>query len=142
MTVMPILATPLGVATIPDAEPLNAELSSLFEQRAAADCVSLGNPLRYVSRDDLLEWPEPPVRRLSENLIGAVYSLIGTISDLGEAQLRALRMEARAWFTVLRENGALPAANWPMTAWCAIYCVAAPPAAEIRPDSGAVGVYV
>jgi Putative 2OG-Fe(II) oxygenase len=141
MTVMPILATPLGVATIADAESLNAELSPLFEQRAAADGMSVSNPLRYVSRDDLFEWPEPPVQRLSQNLIGAVYSLVGSVSDLGEAQLRALKVDARAWFTVIRSNGALPAANWPMTAWCAIYCVAAPPPAATRADSGVVRLY-
>jgi hypothetical protein len=141
MTVMPILATPLGVATIPDADPLNAELNPLFAQRAAAGAASAGNPLRYVSRDDLLEWPEAPVRRLGQSMIGAVYSLVGAISELGEAQLRALKLEARAWFTVVRANGALPAANWPMTAWCAIYCVAAPPPAATRADSGVVRLY-
>jgi hypothetical protein len=140
LTVMPILATPLGVATIPDAEPLNRELSALFAQRTAADAAT-GNPLRYVSRDDLLEWPDAPVRRLAQNLIGALYSLVGSASDLGEAQLRALRLEARAWFTVIRANGALPAANFPMTAWCAIYCVAAPTAVEARADSGVLRLY-
>jgi len=140
LTVMPILATPLGVATIPDAEPLNRELSALFAQRMAADAAA-GNPLRYVSRDDLFEWPDAPVRRLAQNLIGALYSLVGSASDLGKAQLRALRLEARAWFTVIRANGALPAANFPMTAWCAIYCVAAPTAAETRADSGTLRLY-
>lgn len=141
LTVMPILATPLGIATIPNADPLNRELSSLFAQRVAADATALGNPLRYVSRDDLLEWHDAPARRLGRHLIGAVYSLLGNISDLGEAQLRALKLEARAWFTVLRGNGALPAANYPMTAWCAMYCVAAPVAVGARADSGVVRLY-
>jgi hypothetical protein len=141
ITVVPILATPLGIATIPDAEPLNRELSSLFAQRARAEPAAARNPLRYVSRDDLLEWPDAAVRQLGQNLLGAVYSLVGNISDLGEAQLRALRLEARAWFTVIRANGAIPAANFPMTAWCAIYCVAAPVAVETRADSGVVRLY-
>lgn len=141
MTVMPIFATPLGIATIADAEPLNSELKPLFAQRAAADAAAVRNPLRYVGRDDLLEWPEPPVRRLAQQLIGAVYSLVGNTSDLSEAQLRALKLEARAWFTVIRANGAMPATNLPMTAWCAIYCVAAPAAVETRADSGVVRLY-
>ena len=141
MTVMPILATPLGLATLPEAEPLNEELKALFRQRAATDTAAAPNPLRYVSREDLLEWPDAPVRRLGQNLIGAVYSLVGNTSDLGEAQLRALKLEARAWFTVIRANGALPAANFPMTAWCAIYCVAAPAAVETRADSGVLRLY-
>ena len=141
MTVMPILATPLGVATIPDADSLNAELHPLFAQRADAGAASAGNPLRFVSSDDLLEWPEAPVRRLGQSMIGAVYSLVGAISELGETQLRALKLEARSWFTVVRANGAVPAANWPMTAWCAIYCVSAPPPADTRADSGVVRLY-
>jgi hypothetical protein len=138
---MPILATPLGVATLPEAEPLNQELKRLCAQRAAADAAAGGNPLRYVSRDDLLEWPDPAMRRLVQNLLGAVYSLVGSISELGEMQLRALKLEARAWFTLIHPNGALPAANFPMTAWCAIYCVAAPPPAATRADSGMVRLY-
>src|ERR1700759_2402590 len=121
MTVMPILATPLGVATIPDAEPLNRELSALFGQRASDGAGAARNPLRFISRDDLLEWPDAPVRRLAQNLVGAVYSLVGTVSDIGEAQLRALRLEARAWFTVICSNGALPAAHFPLTSWCGMY---------------------
>jgi Putative 2OG-Fe(II) oxygenase len=141
MTVMPILATPLGVATIPDFVPLNEELHALFTQRATADAAAAGNPLRYVSRDDLLEWPDAPLRRLNQLLIGAVYSLVGNISDIGEAQLRALKLEARAWFTLIRPNGNIPAASYPMTAWCAIYCVAAPQTRDTRADSGVVRLY-
>jgi Putative 2OG-Fe(II) oxygenase len=141
MTVMPILATPLCVATIADAEPLNRDLIALFEQRSAADVAASVNSLRYVGRDNLLEWTEAPVRRLAQNLIAAAYSLVANISELDEARLRALRLEARAWFTMIRANGALPAANFPMTAWCAIYCVAAPAGVETRADSGVVRLY-
>jgi hypothetical protein len=141
LTVMPILATPLGVATLADAQQLNPALAELFAQRAAADPAQTRNPLRYVSSDDLLEWPETPVRRLADGIAGAVYSLIGVVSDISEAQLRACRLEARAWFTRVRSNGAIPAANHPLTAWCAIYCVAAPAPAQDRADSGVVRLY-
>lgn len=141
MTVMPILATPLGIATIPEAEPLNLELNALFAQRAAADTALAANPLRYCGRDDLLEWPDAPARRLGQHIIGAVYSLVGSVSEIGEAQLRALRLEARAWFTVVRSNGSIAAVNYPMTAWCAIYCVTAPPAVDARADSGVLRLY-
>lgn len=141
MTVMPILATPLGIATIPQAEPLNQELHALFTQRAAGDEALGADPLRYCGRDDLLDWPEAPARRLGQHLIAAVYSLVGSVSEIGEAQLRSLRLEARAWFSLVRTNGAIPAANYPMTAWCAIYCVAAPQAVDGRADSGVVRLY-
>ena len=141
LTVMPILATPLGIATLADAQLLNPSLAELFVQRAAAVAAQTRNPLRYVSSDDLLEWPEPPVRRLADGIAGAVHSFIGGVSDISEPQLRACRLEARAWFTRVRTNGAVPAANHPLTAWCAIYCVAAPAPAQDRADSGVVRLY-
>jgi len=140
-TVMPILATPLGLAAIPDAEQLNPALRDVFAQRAAADRRAPQNPLRFSSADDLMQWPEPPVRRLSEAVVSAVYSMVGSVSSIGEAQLRSCRLETRAWFTVVRTNGSVPAANYPLTAWCAIYCVAAPPPADDRPDSGVLRLY-
>ena len=141
LTVMPILATPLGIATLADAQQLNPALTELFAQRAAADPAQARNPLRYQSSDDLLEWPDTPVRRLADGITGAVYSLVGNVSDITEAQLRACRLEARAWFTRIRTNGAVPAANHPLTAWCAVYCVAAPAPAQDRADSGVVRLY-
>jgi len=141
LTVMPILATPLGIATLAEAQQLNPALIELFTQRAAADPAQARNPLRYVSSDDLLEWPETPVRRLADGIASAVYSLIGSVSDITEVQLLGCKMEARAWFTRVRTNGAVPAANHPLTAWCAIYCVAAPAPAQDRADSGVVRLY-
>jgi hypothetical protein len=140
-TVMPILATPLGLAAIPDAEQLNPALRDVFAQRAAADRRARQNPLRFSSTDDLMQWPEPPVQRLATGVVAAVCSLVGSVCDISEAQLRSCRFEARAWFTVVRPNGSVPAANYPLTAWCAIYCVAAPAPADDRPDSGVVRLY-
>jgi hypothetical protein len=141
LTVMPILATPLGIATIPEAQALNLELKTLFAQRCVTDGSIGHNPLRFSSGDDLLEWPEPPVRRLSQHMIGAVFSLVGNVSTVSEEQLRAMQLEARAWFTVVRTDGSIPAANYPMTAWCVIYCVTAPRSVESRADSGVVRFY-
>jgi hypothetical protein len=139
--VVPILATPLGLATIPDAQQLNPALCALFAQRAAADRRPAPNPLRFSSTDDLLEWPEAPARRLAEGIAGAIYSLLRSVTDLTEAQLQSCKMETRAWFTIVRTNGSVPAANYPLSAWCIIYCVSAPPPVEDRPDSGVVRLY-
>jgi hypothetical protein len=88
-----------------------------------------------------MDWPDVPARQVSEGIAGAVYSLVGGVSNLGEAQLRSCKFEMRAWFTIVRTNGSVPAANYPLTAWCVIYCVAAPPPVEDRPDSGVVRMY-
>lgn len=140
-SVVPILATPLGQAAVPGAQELNPALRELFAQRAAVDRRPARNPLRYCSADDFMEWPELPARQLSEGIARAVCSLVSEVSDLNEAQLRACRLEMRAWFTIVRTNGAVPAANYPLSAWCVVYCVAAPAPAEDRPDSGVVRLY-
>ena len=140
-TVMPILATPLGLAAMADAQQLNLALRELFARRAAADRRPAPNPLRFSSTDDLMDWPDAPVRQVSDGIAGAVYSLVNSVSNLTEAQLRSCKFEMRAWFTIVRTNGSVPAANYPLSAWCVIYCVAAPPPVEDRPDSGVVRLY-
>jgi Putative 2OG-Fe(II) oxygenase len=140
--VMPILATPLGVATIPDAAEFNGALCELFTQRAAlGHGLGPGDPLRIRSSDDLMEWPEAPVRRLASAIAGAIYQFVGSVSEISEPQLRACNLESRAWFTLIRSNGRVPATNYPLTTWCAIYCVAAPSPVDGRADSGSVRLY-
>jgi hypothetical protein len=141
-TVMPILATPLGLAAIPDAADFNGALCELLTQRAASGHgLGRGDALRVCGTDDLLEWPDAPVRRLAGALAGAVYQFVVSVSEISEVQLRACKLEARAWFTLVRSNGRVPAANYPLTTWCAIYCVAAPPSVDERADSGIVRLY-
>ncbi|HTB90397.1 MAG TPA: putative 2OG-Fe(II) oxygenase [Steroidobacteraceae bacterium] len=140
--VMPILATPLGVATIPDAAEFNGALCELFARRAVSGHgLGQGDPLRVRGSDDLMEWQDAPVRRLVSAIVAAVYQFVGRVSEITEPQLRACKLESRAWFTLIRSNGRVPATNYPLTAWCAIYCVAAPPLVEGRADSGFVRLY-
>jgi hypothetical protein len=139
-TIVPILAMPLCTASIPDAQQLNPALCDLFAQRMAS-ASRPQNPLVFRSSDDLLEWPEASVRRLAEGILAAVYSVVGSLNEFSESQLRSFRLETRAWFTVVRTNGSVPAASYPLTSWCVIYCVSAPPLIEARADSGVVRLY-
>ena len=138
--VVPILAMPLCVAGIPDAERLNPSLCELFAQRMAADSRAQ-NPLVFRSTDDLMDWQDPSVRRFEEGVLGAVSSMLDSVNEFTEVQLRSFQLQTRAWFTVVRTNGSVPAASYPLTSWCVIYCVAAPPLIEVRPDSGVVRLY-
>ncbi len=154
---MPIFATPFGVVPIEDAETLNALLTPLFAARASSgghesnsassSAIAAGgaatslNGLCYHSGDDLLDWPDEPVRRLSSAMRGGVYSVVQAVNDFTDAQLRAFRLEARAWFSIVKQHGRVPATQYPMTAWCAIYCVAAPPPSATRADSGMLRFY-
>ena len=140
--VVPILATPFGVVPLPEAEALNPTLAALFTARMSGDGVRQGpNPLCYRGRDDLLEWPEEPVRELAAAIFRGVYTVVNAVNDFTEVQLRSFALQARGWFTVISPDGGVSATNYPLAAWCAIYCVAAPEASATRHDSGVLRLY-
>ena len=141
---MPIFATPFASLALDLPDGLNAELLRLFEARSTAafrDPRVPPNPLSFVSRDDLLDWPEAPVQRLRQELLGGVAATVAAVSPQTEAEFEALHLQARGWFTLVHPNGSIPAATHPMTAWCAVYCVAAPAQAGERYDGGALRLY-
>jgi hypothetical protein len=140
--VVPILATPFGVVQLPDAEAQNAALGALFSARMSAErAAQQGDPLCYRSPDDLVERPEEPVRRLTSAIFRGVNSVVSAVNNLTQAQLDTFALQARGWFTIVAPNGRVPAANYPLTAWCGIYCVAAPEPSATRADSGVLRLY-
>jgi len=142
--VVPIFATPFGVVTLPQAETLNSQLAELFAARAAREDRTAGDtPGRrvFVSRDDLLEWAEEPVRQALREILAGVTSVAASISELSGEELATLHIQARAWFTVVRPNGCVPARSYPNTSWLAVYCVTAPEPSEERADSGVLRMH-
>jgi hypothetical protein len=143
-TVLPILATPFGIVQVPGAEARNPALAQLFAQRASDGSqakVQALDPLCFRSADDLLDWPDDAVRSLRAEILRGVYAVVGGVNEFSEATLRSFTLEARGWFTVVRTDGHVPATLYPLTAWCAIYCVAAPPPSSTRADSGVLRLY-
>jgi hypothetical protein len=139
--VVPILATPFGVVPLPDAQAQNPALAALFAARMRADGLAQRDPLCYRSSDDLFEWPETAVRQLRAAMIRGVNSVVGVVNDLPDAQLTSFAVQARGWFTVVAQDGRVPATNYPLTAWCGIYCVTAPEPSATRADSGLLRLY-
>ena len=142
--VVPLFATPFGVVTLPDARAANAALAALFTARARPPWVATdpGLPAGTLrSRDDLTDWPEPPVAQLLGEMMAGVTAVAVSISELSPEQFAGLRREARAWFTVIGSNGCLPPHTHPNTSWVAVYCVAAPPPSPTRQDSGALRLH-
>jgi hypothetical protein len=140
--VVPILATPFGVVPLPDAEAENPALVELFGARMRRNgAARQSDPLCYRSRDDLLEWPDEPVRRLTAAIFRGVHLVVNAVNDFTEAQSNSLTLQARGWFTIIAPDGRVPAASHPLTAWCGIYCVAAPETSATRSDSGVLRLY-
>jgi hypothetical protein len=140
--VVPILAIPFGVVPLADAEALNPVLSALFAERMRADVAPRQrSPLCYRSSDDLLDWPDEAVRQVTQSIFKGVNSVVSAVNEFSPTQLESFTMQARGWFTVVLPNGRVPACNYPLTAWCGIYCVAAPQIPATRADSGVLRVY-
>ena len=144
LNVVPIFATPFGVVTLPAAHELNAELDTLFKARASEkwrDPRSPRTARTFSSRDDLTEWPEEPVRQLMGEMLRGVGSVAASVSELDSAQFAAVRMEARAWFTIVAPDGCVPSTSYTNTSWIGMYCVAAPAPAAARLDSGVLRMH-
>jgi hypothetical protein len=138
--ILPIHATPFGIVRVPGSEPLNRALCAEFARRISADQASPGFSC-YRSRDDLLEWLDEPIPQLAREILQGIYAVVGTVSEIEESVLRSQTLQARGWFTIVKMNGCVPAAIYPLTAWCALYCVSAPTPSASRADSGALRLY-
>ncbi len=136
--VVPIFATPFGLATVPDAAALNPAAAQLFGAIATPERADPASrlPQMFRGRDDLLKLPDEPVRRLSAGIIGAALSVVRLLNELTDEQFASFQLQARAWFTIVRADGNVPSDSYANAAWCAVYCVSAPEPSPSRHDSG------
>lgn len=142
--IVPIFATPFAAVPIAGAGALNPALASLFQRRAAEDCLEDSrsrDPRCLRGREDLFEWPEAAVGQLRSEMLGGVCAAVMAVNAYTGAEFDALRLQARARFVIVRPDGYVPASTVPMASWCALYCVAAPPPSPARPESGCLRLY-
>lgn len=142
LAIVPILAMPFAVTSLPGAAVLNPALATLFAARIRkGDTAPGSNALCQQGRDDLFESPDPPVSQLAAEIYAGVNSVVDAVNNFPCETLPGLRRETRGWFTVIEQDGCVPAASHRLTTWCAIYCVAAPPPSGTRRDSGILRLY-
>ena len=141
--VVPIFATPFGLASVPEAASLNPIVATLFAAHATPERSdpSSRQEFMYRSRDDLLDWTDDPVRRLTTGIVGAVLAVVRSLNDFSDEQFAACKLQARAWFTIVKPDGNVASDNHPNAAWCAVYCVAAPQPSPARFDSGVLRLH-
>lgn len=141
-------ATPIVSANIPNFEPLNRELATLFlAKEAAGDAFrhemhipTQVGPL-FESRFDLFEWPDAPVQRLAEEVHNVLFPLVGRLNGYDEGEMAALTFYYDSWFHVTRSGGYQSIHYHPRASWSGIYAVQAGNAVEGRPESGQVKFY-
>jgi hypothetical protein len=144
VNLVPILATPFASVTVPQAAELNPVLAPLFTERATperAEPAIRPDPLCFRSREDLFEWTDAPAVALQQALLAGVCAAVMEANSYQPAEFGKLGIHARARFALVRPDGAIPAATAPLCSWYGIYCVAAPPPAPTRADSGVVRLY-
>ena len=143
-TLTPIFATPFAQVALPVESALNDSLATLFTARATEERRDTGarrDPLCYLSREELFDWPDEPVAALRGVLLAGLCPAVRASTLYTEAEFDRLGIQARARFAIIRPDGCLPAQSLPLASWCAIYCVAAAPAPAARADSGALRLY-
>ena len=143
-TLMPIFATPFAEVALAVATTLNDSLAALLTEGATEERrepAARRDPLCYMSREDLFDWQDEPVAVLRGELLAAVCPAVLASTLHTEAEFDQLGVQARARFAIIRPNGCLPAQTLALASWCAIYCVAAPPAPAGRADSGVLRLY-
>ena len=142
-SVIPLFATPFCVVSFSGSEALNGVLAPLFADHAARERSRQAGhrASRYSSRDDLFEWPNEPVQELKNGIVEAVMAFVRSINDFSDEQLNSFRIQARSWYTIVGTDGCVPSVSYPNAAWCAIYCIAAPPPSPTRFDSGVLRLH-
>lgn len=143
-TLMPIFATPFAEVALPVESALNESLAALLAARATEERRDSGarhDPLCYLSREELFEWQDEPVAALRVELLAGLCSAVLATTLHTEAEFDQLGVQARARFAIIRPDGCLPAQSLALASWCAVYCVAAPPAPAGRADSGVLRLY-
>jgi hypothetical protein len=144
MNLAPIFATPFAAVPLAGGAELNPVLASLFSQRATEthrDPTAPRDPLCFRGREDLFEWENEAVAQVKGEMLGGLCAAVMAVNLYTDAEFDALRVQARARFTIVRPDGCIAAASLPLASWCAIYCVAAPPSAPTRPDSAVLRLY-
>jgi uncharacterized protein (TIGR02466 family) len=125
-----MFAVPFVQIQLPDTEPLNRELRSLFLRREAVGA-QWSNPTPsmaiapglFESRFDLFMWPDASVQHLHDLCMGTLLRMVAEMNAYTVDDLRAMEMQNHAWFHITRRGGRFAAHNHPLASWSGVYCV-------------------
>ena len=99
-----IFATPLLRRILPDAASLNSGLERAILKRCRAnDGSRISNIGGWQSRPDLLDWPEPEVQRLSQEInhsVQKVWALPARLKQRAPAEPKPVPYQAYAWANI------------------------------------------
>lgn len=120
MTRLNLFSTPLLIATLPEADAVNAELKRIILTReAASEAAQRSIPGRWQSSWDMHQWCGAPLKPVLELVRTIVEQL--TVDRAGNRHQIAWRIRCRA--TVNREGHGDQFHTHPGALWSATYCV-------------------
>ena len=127
LTVLNLFATPLVIATMPDAEALNAELKRIILAResAAGPSVERSNYGGWQSTWDLHQWGGAPMQKV----LGFARAIVDSVTVDRTGQRHAITWRVNSWANVNRHGHGNQFHTHPGALWSASYYV----------DDGGVG---
>jgi hypothetical protein len=143
-TLQSIFAVPFASVRLAQPDGLNLALAAGLNPLATpaqGDASLPTDPFCFRSREDLFEWQGEALSYLKQELLAGLCGVVRAANLYTEEQFRALGIQAKARFVIVRPNGCLPAGSLPHASWCAIYCVSAPDPNPLRPDSATLRLY-
>jgi uncharacterized protein (TIGR02466 family) len=120
LTLLNLFPTPLVIATLPDAETLNAELKRIILARAAAtESVQRSNQGGWQSSWDLHQWGGPPVQKV----LTYVQAIADEVTVDRAGQRHPLAWRINCWANVNRHGHGNQFHTHPGALWSATYYV-------------------
>ena len=139
-------STPMGTASCPQHDALNAQLRTLFLARESEPYrhhIRIPTQVGAVfeSRFDLFDWPDEPVQRLADFVHTTLSGLVAAVNSYDEQQMQRFEFFYDSWFHITHTGGYQSNHFHPNASWSGIYCVDPGDAVPERPESGQVKFY-
>ncbi len=143
-TLIPIFATPFGAVPLTVPGAADGSLAAYLAGRATEENRephAPREPLCYRSREVLFDLEDERIAALRGEMLAGLSAAAQASNLATPAEFGQLKLQARARLIIIRPDGYLPAATLPLASWCAIYCLAGPPAPAGRALSGVLRLY-
>jgi hypothetical protein len=138
-----LFATPFAAVNTGAGADFDLRLAKLCEaQRAEASSSDdpSRDPLHFRGRGDLFESDETQ-GELRQLILSRASAVVAGFSDLAEAEFSRLRIQARAWCSIVQRSGHVPCQHFTGTSWLAVYCVQAGTPDEGSRSAGVLRLY-
>ncbi|MES1263244.1 MAG: hypothetical protein ABUL69_02735 [Peristeroidobacter soli] len=135
-----LFATPFAAVNTGARGDFNLRLAGLCESRRSV-AAAPGDPprdlLHFRGRNDLLDLPDETAGELARLILGRASAVVAGFSNANEAEFGQLRIQARAWCSIVQRDGYVPSQHFTGASWLAVYCVQAG-----EPDEGSINAGV